>query len=555
MDSTNYLFIFMTALFAALIMVPALRRWALDTGAVDVPDARKVHTQVIPRVGGIGIFIAAVFSLLVFFDFDFRLRGILAGGFVVFVTGLIDDLHGLSPRWKFFGQVFGCVITITVADLKIHSLGNLFGTGAIQLNPLLAVLFTIFAVVGVVNAVNLIDGLDGLAGGVSVIALSAFLTLGYLDGNASAMALCAATLGGVLGFLKYNFYPARIFMGDTGSLVVGYLLGFLAVLLTQGQGSAIPAVVPVLILGLPLIDTIWVMTRRVVEGKSPFAPDRTHVHHKFLDLGLEHRFTVLVIYGISLFWALFAILFHQRPEYFLLGFYLLFSVAAYVGLRYLSRHRDRFRFFAKDSAGGIRETATYRRIADLCAMLVPPGVAALFLVFLLISLVWGEAAGGRLWQVCLLLFIGGAGLLYFTRDTANSYLLAILFLVGLVFVFCLENQTPLGAGRPIPLRIADFTLGTMALLVLGMTIFPKRGAHFLSTVDFLVFSFTVFAAIVLFQTPALMGYTSLIWRGLVLYLALKIMAGQNRIKSGYMVYPILGVLLILGVRSWLGPGT
>ena len=137
------------------------------------------------------------------------------------------------------------------------------------------------------------------AGGVAMIALAAFFLLGYTTGNDVAMLLCAALTGAVLGFLKYNSYPARIFMGDSGSLTVGFFLGFLAIMLTQGQSNPIAPVIPFVILGLPIIDTLWVMTGRVLNGQSPFAPDKTHVHHQFLDLGFHHRFTVIAIYGIS----------------------------------------------------------------------------------------------------------------------------------------------------------------------------------------------------------------------------------------------------------------
>ncbi len=231
---SQYLFVFMTALCTALIMVPFLRKWALSTGTIDVPDERKVHTTALPRIGGIAIFMAFLFSLLVYADLEPARRGLLAGALVIFFTGFVDDLYGISPRRKFLGEIGGCLVTMVVGNLYITNLGDLFGFGVITLPLWLAIPFTVFAVVGVINAVNLIDGLDGLAGGVSVIAAGSFFVLGWYAGNATAMVLAAALLGAILGFLKYNYYPARIFMGDTGSLVVGFLLGFLAVLLTQG---------------------------------------------------------------------------------------------------------------------------------------------------------------------------------------------------------------------------------------------------------------------------------------------------------------------------------
>jgi UDP-GlcNAc:undecaprenyl-phosphate/decaprenyl-phosphate GlcNAc-1-phosphate transferase len=340
----HHLYLFMTAMFAALIMVPFLHRWALNTGAVDVPDERKVHRQTTPRIGGIAIFMALLFSTLVYDEMGREVRGILAGGLIIFFTGLIDDLYGLSPRRKFAGEIGATLIAMGVGGLYITNLGNLFGFGAVILPWWLAVPFTLFAVVGVINALNLIDGLDGLAGGVSVIALSTFFLLALIDDNYPVMALCAALLGALLGFLKYNFYPARIFMGDTGSLVVGFLLAFLAIFLTQRPGGGVSPAIPIMILGLPIADTVWVMTRRVLKGGSPFSPDRSHVHHKFLDLGFQHRFTVLILYGISLFWAIFSILFSDLPEYLLLLLFTGISIACYVLLRHFINNREKYAF-------------------------------------------------------------------------------------------------------------------------------------------------------------------------------------------------------------------
>ncbi len=189
------------------------------------------------------------------------------------------------------------------------------------------------------------------------MSMLSLLVIGVLDQNVTVVLLCAALGGAILGFLKYNFYPARIFMGDVGSLTVGFMLGFLAIHLTQTGGAAISPMVPVLILGLPLLDTIKVMLRRVRKHLGPFAPDNTHVHHKFLSLGFEHRFAVLVIYGLSLFWACFAVLFRHWPEYWLLVFFLAVMFSFYELLRYVERHRNRFAFLRQDSSAGLRQSA------------------------------------------------------------------------------------------------------------------------------------------------------------------------------------------------------
>jgi len=334
----HYCYILLTALLASLAMVPFLRKWAVSTGALDKPNQRKVHISAIPRLGGVAIFMAILFSTLVFVELGREMRGILAGGLILFFTGLIDDLHGISPKRKFVGEIVACLTAMGIGDFYITQLGDLFGFGVIVLPMWLAVPFTLFALVGVLNAVNLIDGLDGLAGGISVISFSGFFILGFLDGNHLAMTVSAAALGAILGFLRYNFYPARIFMGDGGSLVLGFLLAFTAIALTQGPGAATHPAIPLMILGLPIADTLFVMGRRILQGHSPFAADMGHLHHKFLQLGLHHRRTVLLLYCVSLFCTAFSIIFRALPASQLMASFVLVTTVSYIGL-FLLQHR------------------------------------------------------------------------------------------------------------------------------------------------------------------------------------------------------------------------
>ncbi len=340
MDNFNFLYVFLMALCCSLFMVPLLRRWAIERQVLDIPDHRKVHVDPVPRLGGVAVFLSVLFSLLVFTDINTQVQGILSGGLVIFVTGLIDDLYGLSPKKKFLGQIAACIITMSVGNLYISRLGNLFGQGDIVLPIWLAMPFTLFAVVGVINALNLLDGLDGLAGGFSVIALGAFLLLGWHQGHGVTISICIALLGGLLGFLKFNTHPASIFMGDAGSLTVGFFLGFLAVMITQQPGSCVQPVVPLVILGFPVFDTLRVMGKRIFRGISPFEADNTHTHHKFLDLGLNHRFAVLAIYGLSLFGTTIVLLFHQGPAHLLLGAYVVSMLSFYLALRFIVWYKE-----------------------------------------------------------------------------------------------------------------------------------------------------------------------------------------------------------------------
>ncbi|HBG07017.1 MAG: hypothetical protein A2075_16475 [Geobacteraceae bacterium GWC2_58_44] len=357
-------YIFATALFASLIMVPFLQRWGTQQKMLDLPDERKVHRHAVPRLGGIAICMAFLFTLLLYVDLSRGMRGILAGVMIIFAIGVVDDFYGISPLRKLFGQICAVLSTMAVGNLYITNLGDLFGMGEIVLPLWLAIPFTVVAIVGVVNSFNLIDGLDGLAGGISAITLVAFGVLAFRSGNVEVQILCVALLGAMLGFLKYNVFPARIFMGDAGSLVIGFVIGFLALSLTQGSAGEVQPVVPLLVVGVPVADALWVMVSRLCAGQSPFAADRSHVHHKFLALGFEHCQTVIAICGISLFWAATALFLRDKPALLLLGCYLVLTLLSYAALNLLPGWRHLLRSPGREPALVMSESVSYSLVVN-----------------------------------------------------------------------------------------------------------------------------------------------------------------------------------------------
>ena len=553
MQSIHSLYIFIIALFTAMIMVPYLQRWAIDTGAVDIPDERKVHKRAVPRIGGVAICMAWLFSLLVHVDMTREVRGILAGSLIIFFTGFIDDLYGLSPKKKFIGQIFACIITITVGHITISTLGNLFGTGTLMVPELLTVPFTILAVVGIINAFNLMDGLDGLAGGISTIALSALLILSYLTGNYLLISLCAALLGGVLGFLKYNIHPARIFMGDTGSLLVGFVIAFLAVLLTQSPGSQIQPLVPVLILGLPIADTIRVMGSRMLKKKSPFSPDKTHVHHRFLDLGLDHRRTVTIIYGISLIMAGFAILCRSwSGPALLLAF--AGAMAGFYTLITILRHRtDALITAGKLSMKTLRGTPLFLRLSRSTRRIAPVAAVLIFAYFLLavVRCTSIDTTNAITMQVGGILLVGSLALLYGTRDIRNHFFMAMLAVSILLITFVL-NQSPSVefSSNLFFLHLRSIIhLCLLALVVLHL-IFREPGEHFLSGLDNLVIGISALIMIIAWQLSPSLTLPLSILKGLNIYLALKVVMAKEKVPAQMILGSVLTVLVVIVVKGF-----
>ncbi len=540
-----------TALFASLIMVPFLRRWALDQGNVDVPDERKVHDTPMPRLGGIAIFVSFLLSSLVYAPMTHAVRGILVGSLIVFVTGLADDLNGLSAKHKFFGQILACVATIVIGRVYLRDFGNLLGFGEFHLSVWIGVPFTVFAVVGVINAINLIDGLDGLAGGVSVIAFTVFAALGYLEGDLITTFFSVAALGAVLGFLKYNFYPARIFMGDAGSLTLGFLLGFLALHLLQSPGSSLDPMVPVLVLGLPILDTLWVMTRRVLSGVSPFIADRTHLHHKFLDLGFEHRFTVILIYGISVFWGCSAILMRSLPEYLLLIFYLTTALTFYLLLRHLLQHPERYTFLRRDSDTEVRHSKTYEWLSALAEKLMPIMYLLLSCYFIL-SIYSMTQQNTVPWQIAGVLFCFGLMLKFSIRTQSRQFLMLIVYAaLGIAANEVWQTSGELIIGLSFK-RLGDVLLIMAGALAAIKIFFSKPGELFLTTIDFLTLA--VCAILAVAAQKSVLGYNIYgpLIRCIVAIFAVRVlvirgdMVQRNIVRAALV---LLAVVLVVGLRS------
>ncbi len=290
--------LFFTALFLSLWLTPFTIRLSRRLGAVDRPDdGRKVHARVVSRLGGLAMVAALAASLLLFFPVDRRLFAFLLGALIVSAAGFADDLRPLRPSVKFALQAVASGVFVLASGASLSNLGDFLGIGDVAPGPA-ALAVTVFCMVGVMNALNLSDGLDGLAGGLSVVACVFLGFFAYLDGDRLSAAILLGLLGAVFGFLRYNSYPASLFMGDTGSLLLGYTLGAVSVLMVQ-PGEAGFRLAPVTVgtvMALPVVDTLLVMLRRIRHGVNPFVPDKSHLHHRLLDIGLPHEAVVPLLY-------------------------------------------------------------------------------------------------------------------------------------------------------------------------------------------------------------------------------------------------------------------
>jgi UDP-GlcNAc:undecaprenyl-phosphate GlcNAc-1-phosphate transferase len=325
--------VFLAAGLLSLGLTPMIRRFVIRHDIVDRPDERRVNTAPVPRAGGLAVAaafltVAAGFVLLneaagwVPEPLTIQSSDLVAlflGGALAATLGAIDDLFDLRARWQLAGQVALAVLAVALG-ITIEFVANPFGDGVIRFGMIFSAGLTVFWIVGMINSINWIDGLDGLSTGIALIAV---VTLGLISLTTQVAqpliaVLCFALAGALLGFLRWNFHPATIFLGTSGVQFVGYTLAILSIL-----GSAKVAIA-LLVLGVPIIDTFWIIVRRLSEGRSPFSPDRSHIHHRLLDLGLPHARTVLVIYGICIALAALALLLSEVTQlYAFLGVFVL----------------------------------------------------------------------------------------------------------------------------------------------------------------------------------------------------------------------------------------
>ena len=548
MQLTEFIYTFVSALFASLIMVPFLCRWALDRDLVDEPNNRKIHDTATPRLGGIAIYMSFLFSLMVFSHLTQRMQGLLAGTLIIFAIGIVDDLHGITPFKKFVGELCAAITTMVVGHVYIHTLGNLFGYGEIILPVWLAIPFTIVAIVGVVNAFNLIDGLDGLAGGISVIALATFSLLAYQTGNVEVLVLCTALLGSLLGFLKYNFYPAQMFMGDTGSLMAGFVISIIAIYLTQGNAGQIQPIVPLLVIGLPVADTVRVMTLRMVNNHSPFSADLTHIHHKILDLGFEHRYTVILIYATSLLSSILTIIFHDsKPAWLLFSGYIMVTILLYWGIRFLSSHKSLLSFIGSDSNLGIRESSLYRTLAKIVAKMMVMQQILVFAYLGLATMAFTMEVNSQI-KPLLIFLITTSFLLYLTRDSSNQYVVAIYYVIGqmIAYFVTIHGQENLVLGVPLK-QIGDFLLVGMMSFTLLYFLFRQGMEFYLSSIDYLLAGVSL---LLMMTAPHLQGNTILtgvLMRGIIFYVAIKVVAAQGKRATRSLLFTTICAMLFMGV--------
>lgn len=560
----NPLLVLLAAMVISMAVIPLMLRLAPRVGLLDLPAARKVHAVPVARVGGWGITVGALLPLAWWLPTDPLLASYLLGSAILFAFGAVDDRYNIGHYQKFVGQILAVVPVVYVGDLYVERLPFL-APGALDED--LARAFTVFAMVGMINAINHSDGLDGLAGGESLLSLLVIAVLALLhlqelgaaglavqpDEVASALVvvlLCMAAIGGLLGFLRFNAHPARVFMGDTGSQFLGFTLGFLAVLLTQRVDTSLGAALPALLLGLPVADILVVFYLRVRAGMNWFRGTRNHVHHRLLDLGFSHFECVVIIYSVQAIFVTCAVFARHAHDAVILGLYL-GGCAALFALLALGERRGARGHTAR--AGGALHAAATPKMA---ARLRDDGLLHAAPLWLLAAALPVYFLGGSAqvaevpWDFGLISMLLLALLLLETVLGGTRQRLAqrlCLYTAATFVVYLTLPESREAAQTFLVLEQAFFVLLALAV---ALAIRFAPGEEFrLSPTDYLILFVVLGIALVSAARQDTGVECALVVKAVILLYACELLFSRMHARNGYLSLVAMSTLAVLSLRG------
>jgi UDP-GlcNAc:undecaprenyl-phosphate GlcNAc-1-phosphate transferase len=542
---------FIVALSVTAVLIPPLSRWAPAFGLTDRPGPRKVHAVPVPRIGGIAMAIGMMAALLWGVEMRPDVSGLLTGLAVLLVFGIWDDRAELRYLPKLAGQLLAAVAVMHIADLRIDSL-TIFSRESMP--GWVSAPLTLLFLVGITNAVNLSDGLDGLAGGMVLLCLSAVALFAASSGNAAVVLIALSQGGAVLGFLRFNTFPARVFMGDAGSQVLGFTLGVLAILATQGSASVVSASLPLLLLGVPVLDTLLVMGRRLAEGRSPFSSDRLHLHHRLLGLGFPHRGAVAIIYLAQGAMILAAWFLRFESDLLVVGTFLALGASLVYVLGRAERSAWRWNSWLPDalgrSEGLVAVLPTVERLRPLVARASVVTMALGVLGYATAAIVIGPPAGADLGLLCILLLCLVAGLTIFPLPwDKNDRLDRPLAYFAVVLLVYLEESA---SGRqPAVIALSWTLLGVAGLAAVARFCVSASRQFEVTSLDVLV----LFIALVMPNLPGTIeipaGLTSGVAKTVVLLYVVEmlLLSSVGRRTPRIFLAAAIGGILVRSVAS------
>ena len=543
--SSALFFSFMTSLLICMALIPPLRLLADRFHIMDHPGDRKVHQHPVPTVGGIAFALGAFVSILWWGPKNITALSVFLGGLIILGFGVWDDLANLGYRIKLLGQVVAAFAVTIIGGIRFESIPFLLDA---ELPMWIGIPVTVFFLVAVSNAVNMTDGLDGLAGGLSFLTLCGIAYLGYLSNNSTVLLLTVPFLGGVLGFLRYNTYPARIFMGDGGSQLLGFIMGVLVILLTGSTSGPFSLTLSLFLLGLPFLDTLGVAGQRLAEGRSPFMGDRRHIHHKLLTAGLSHHEAVTVMYAFQAGMVGLAYLLRWQSDTLIVPLYLILVgavLALFIASRYgllpilIPQHaRVRSDRWLSDLFSGpwLRDLPT-RFLAVVVPLFL---IATLFLP--------GQVPQDVGYLSTALFAIVLIGLLFLPR--LAPYVVRGGLYMGSTFLFWVSDASWMQA-VPLISRTYHIVFASIAVMVLLSMRFDSQGRFQTTPLDYLMVCLAMIFPFLPDVHTNIAAFGLFAAKLMVLFFSFELLlhAFSDRVKQLGLVS--LCVLFGLGIRAWL----
>ena len=545
-----YLSTLLLSTFITIVLIPVFSKAALQFNiGLDLPDQRKVHRRAIPRVGGLAITLGVYGSTLFLRPGDQFLKAYVIAGAIIFLFGLLDDLKGIGFRLKFFSQILAALVIVIYGGVKIRSLGVLL-PDEMLLPDAIAVPLTVVAIVGVTNAVNLADGLDGLAGGICLLSFCCLAYLCYIGEEFTLCLLALALAGAIFGFLRFNTYPAELFMGDTGSQFLGFSAVSLSLSLTQGH-TALSPLLPLMILGFPVLDTLAVMAQRITEGRPLFSPDKNHFHHKLIGLGFYHSESVLFIYIVQALLITAAFFFRFSSEWFLLAGYLALSAVILAGFNIAeSRHwkLQRYHFFDGLIKGRLARLRERGILIKVCFRTVQFGVPLLLVATSLVP----SGIPGAFVPICAAFLVILLLIWKFKKEWMRGWLTVILYLF-IPFVVSLSMEKASGVDGLLDVLHNLSYLVLVFFVVLTLKLTRRRQGFKTTPMDFLILFIALVVPHVLSKYLHIENLTVVAAKTVMFYFSYEVLMGELRGKVGVLtvasMFPI-GIVLARGLLRW-----
>ena len=536
-------FSFITSLFICMALIPPLQMNAGRWSFMDLPGERKVHANPIPRIGGIAFGFAALLSVFFWAPQDPIITPVLVSATIILGFGIWDDRANLNYRTKLVGQLLAIFVVVIFGHIHFEQIPFLHDEEA----PLwLTMPLTVVFLVGASNAVNLSDGLDGLAGGLAFLSFAGIAYLAYLSHETTVLVLAAGFLGGLLGFLRYNTYPARIFMGDAGSQLLGFSMGVLVLLMSDPARAPFPVTVGLLVLGLPFLDTLAVMGQRLAKGRSPFIGDRNHVHHKLLALGLSHHEAVIVIYGIQAVMVGLAYLLRWQSDGLILAMYGAFALAMFA--LFVATERRRVPLSISSSGRVLSDTKLARAGLWLSDM-APRFLAVVVPLFLVANVFLPGHVPTDVGLAAISLFVVVMAGPWFMPEYRSHFVRGGLY-VGSAFLMYMGEQS--GIPEIWPIYVTQNTLLALIALLVLLSMRFSRGNRFQTTpLDYLMVFFALIVPLLPEMRADMPTLSILAAKLIVLYFSFELLLHSFVDRVKHLGFLSLWVLFGLGVKAWL----